>query len=499
MWSLFGSKNSSTPRVRFAPSPTGFVHVGSLRTALYNYLYARQHGGTFVLRVEDTDQSRLVPGAVENLLRSLAWADLLPDEGVTLVGGKPGEVGDYGPYTQSQRLSIYQSHAAQLVADGHAYHCFCTSERLTSLREDQQAQKLPTRYDGRCRSLSVAEVTQRREAGEPSVIRMRVPEQETIAFEDAIRGPVSFNTADIDDQVLLKSDGFPTYHLANVVDDHMMAITHVIRAEEWLPSTPKHLLLYRSFGWEPPVFAHLPLLLNPDKSKLSKRQGDVAVEDYRDKGYLSRAMVNFVALLGWHPAGDEEILSRDELIQQFDLSRVHKAGAVFDVAKLDWMNGEYIKQLPLEELIELSRPILREKYGEQVDAMDIAQLIALEQPRVARLTEMGDGVSFAFIDQLEYDAQNLIWKKSDQLTTRERLGQLRAHIEQYHGPWQAPELEQSILAWIADQGWTNGEVLWPMRWALTGLDRSPTPFEVAAVLGRERTLDRLRVAHDRLA
>ena len=328
-------------RVRFAPSPTGYLHVGGLRTALYNYLFAKKHGGVFILRIEDTDRNRFVDGALESLIRSLENLGLHHDEGPYLDGDTIVERGDHGPYIQSKRLDMYRHYADELLANGHAYHCFCTSERLEKLRADQTALKQAPRYDKQCLSLSKDEVKRRIEAGEPYVIRLDVAfERGEIVFHDLVRGQVKIHAKDIDDQVLMKSDGFPTYHLANVVDDHLMEISHVIRGEEWLPSTPKHILLYEAFGWEQPEFAHLPLLLNPDKSKLSKRQGDVAVEDYLRKGYLKEALINFVALLGWNPGqgSTQEVFSLEELTFAFDINHVHKAGAVFDLRKLDWLD-----------------------------------------------------------------------------------------------------------------------------------------------------------------
>ena len=284
----------STVRVRFAPSPTGYLHVGGLRTALYNFLYARKMGGSFLLRIEDTDRARYVEGAVENLVQSLAWAGLRYDEG-------PGKEGNVGPYVQSERLALYRTHVDRLLKSGNAYYAFDTPEELDAMRKEQEQRRLSPKYDRRALKLTPEEIERKLGEGCPYVVRLKVPEAETIAFDDCVRGRVEFSGVQIDDQVLLKSDGYPTYHLANVVDDHLMGITHVIRGEEWLSSTPKHVLLYHFFGWDLPVFAHLPLLLNADKSKLSKRQGDVSVEDYRLKGYLPEALVNFVALLGWNP------------------------------------------------------------------------------------------------------------------------------------------------------------------------------------------------------
>ncbi|MFA7625629.1 MAG: glutamate--tRNA ligase, partial [Candidatus Kapaibacterium sp.] len=326
-------------RVRFAPSPTGYLHVGGLRTALYNYLFARKHGGKMILRIEDTDRTRLVENAIGNLTTSLRWAGIEYDEG-------PDAGGDYGPYIQSKRLGLYKKYASELVKNNFAYFAFDTPEEIEAMRQSN-SDTFGTKYnrDAMKNSLTLSrnETEKLLESGTDYVIRLLVPIDKDLTFHDEIRGTIKVSTNDIDDQVLIKSDGFPTYHLANVVDDHLMGITHVIRGEEWLPSTPKHILLYNCFGWDIPAFAHLPLLLNKDKSKLSKRQGSVAVEDFKEKGYLRDAFVNFIALLGWNPTGDREIYSIDELIEFFNLEKVNKGGAVFDTQKLDWMNQQYLK------------------------------------------------------------------------------------------------------------------------------------------------------------
>ncbi len=338
----------STVRVRFAPSPTGYLHVGGLRTALYNYLFARKNNGTFVLRIEDTDRSRYVDGAVENLLRTLQWSGLEFDEG-------PGKGGAYGAYVQSERLDVYRKYAEELLAGGNAYYAFDTAEELDTMRKEREKLRLPPKYDRRALKLSPADVKEKIASGTPFVVRMKTPDNESIGFDDVVRGRVEFDSNLIDDQVLLKSDGYPTYHLANVVDDHLMGITHVIRGEEWLSSTPKHVLLYRFLGWEPPVFAHLPLLLNPDKSKLSKRQGDVAVEEYRQKGYLPEALDNFVAFLGWNPGDEREIFSLEDLVKEFSLERVGKSGAVFNVEKLNWLNSQHLRRMSDNAILDAVR------------------------------------------------------------------------------------------------------------------------------------------------
>ena len=344
-------------RLRFAPSPTGFLHIGGARTALFNWLIARQNNGKFILRIEDTDKERLVEGSVEQIMNSLKWLGMDWDEG-------PECGGDYGPYFQSKRLELYKKHVVALIKNGSAYYCFCSAERLDQMREEQKKQGFSTQYDQRCRELTESEINEKLNSGIPYVIRMKVPVEGSINFDDLIRGSVTIPYNNVDDQVLLKSDGYPTYHLANVVDDHYMKITLVLRGEEWLMSTPKHILLYDFFGWKPPVYAHLPLLLNSDRSKLSKRQGDVSVSDYMRKGFLPEAVTNFIALLGWNPGDDREIFSKESLMSLFSIDRCGKSGSVFDIVKLKWMNGVYIRNLKkndIDGLAELLKTALVEK------------------------------------------------------------------------------------------------------------------------------------------
>ncbi len=382
---------------RFAPSPTGFLHVGGLRTALYNYLFAKREGGALVLRIEDTDQSRRVEGAVQNIIDTLAWAGIQYDEG-------PGREGDYGPYIQSQRINLYQKYANQLVEERKAYYCFCSPERLKEVRDKQSAAKLTTSYDRHCRELPPIEVTERLKHGEQHVIRMKVPLEGELTFTDIIRGHVTIAHKVLDDQVILKSDGYPTYHLAVVVDDHFMKITHVIRGEEWLSSTPKHVILFKHFGWDVPQFAHLPLLLNPDKSKLSKRQGDVAVEDYRKKGYLKEALVNFVAFLGWNPGDERELFTLEELSKEFSLERVGNSGAVFNVEKLDWLNFEHLRRKPDAELLQCLRDQLAqsgfdEKHFEDAYLMNV---IGAMRERITFVKDFVEKSPFFFQAPLQY-------------------------------------------------------------------------------------------------
>ncbi|MEI9966973.1 MAG: glutamate--tRNA ligase [Candidatus Moraniibacteriota bacterium] len=495
-------------RVRLAPSPTGYMHVGTARTALYNYLFAKKEQGTFLVRIEDTDRERLVHDAEERLLKNLLDLHIQPDEGRVSNGKHVSEVGEYGPYIQSERLAIYRKHADDLVTEGQAYPCFCTAERLDALRKEQQVNKQAPKYDKHCLALSSEEVGERLKNKESHVIRLNVdPQAEDIIFDDLIRGEVRFQSKDIDDQVLMKSDGFPTYHLASVVDDHLMAISHVIRGEEWLPSTPKHILLYQAFDWQPPAFAHIPLLLNPGGGKLSKRQGDVAVDDFLRDGYLPEALINFLALLGWNPgAGStQEIFTMDELVAQFDLAQVHKAGAVFDVKKLDWMNGEYIKKLSLDDLYMrlqqgsfLDKPLIAEAPQDLQGEIYIKKVLAVEQERLTRLDQVGEENPFFFTATLEYPAERLVWKKS---SPEESLSELKRVLELAHslpeGEWEHLEsLEQAFLGAAGDD---KGVFLWPLRVALTGAERSPSPFQVAWVLGRSNSLARLEQAIKRLS
>lgn len=513
--------NDKKVRVRFAPSPTGYLHVGGLRTALYNFLFAKKNEGELLLRIEDTDRSRYVEGAVESLIKSLDWAGIRFDEGVfqsvevkddkTFADSSknyPGilEVGNCGPYIQSERLEIYKKYAEQLVAEGKAYYCFCEPTRLEEMREKQIQEKKAPMYDRYClTNVAPEKINEKLKENCPATIRLKVPRDETIVFEDIVRGKVSFSTNTIDDQVLLKSDGFPTYHLASVVDDHLMEITHVLRAEEWLPSTPKHILLYRAFGWEAPQFAHLPQLLSVDKKKLSKRMGDVAVEDYVKKGYLKEAIVNFVALLGWNPGGGstQEIFSMEELIEKFELSKVHKAGAVFDVKKLDWINSQYIKKLSADELLEYALPFFekkefyktwnleRETWSVKEKEEYLKKVLSIEKERLTKFSDVGDENLFFFQD-IAYDKDLLRWKTNTDEQTKTALETAQKILEGIsEEEWNLDVMSEKLLAVAGDK---RGDLLWPLRAALTGAQKSPSPFEVAWVLGKGECQLRLKKA-----
>jgi glutamyl-tRNA synthetase len=470
---------------RFPPSPTGFLHIGSLRTALYNYLLARKHDGTFIVRVEDTDRERLVEGAVESLVRTLDDIGLDYDEGPILIDGQLSQKGSNGPYTQSARLEIYREHIDRLINAGNAYHCFCTKERLDTIRKQQQLAKLPTKYDRTCADLDPDNVAERVRAGESHVIRMRVQEGVTV-FEDAVRGTVKIDNSEVDDQVLMKSDGFPTYHLAVVVDDNAMGVTHVIRGEEWISSVPKHIMLYRWFDFPLPVFAHLPLILNPDKSKLSKRQGDVAVEDYLSKGYLPEALLNYVALLGFNPSGDREVYSLQELKDGFELSKINKSGAIFDRVKMDWMNSQYIKKLSIDELEHRAKPFVSDAW----EGTDVRKVLSVEQDRLVRLDELAKSIQ-TYKELPDYDAELLIWKKSDREDAIAQLRAIRTVIENLSSFEDLALIETDITRYIKDNGLQNGNVLWPLRVALSGRSASPGPFELLWVLGKTESLSRV--------
>lgn len=477
-------------RTRFAPSPTGDVHIGGIWIAQFGWLCAKQNGGQFVLRIEDTDRQRLVPGAVEKIYEALTWYGLQPDEG-------PQQGGPYGPYIQSERLERYQRYAQQLVEQGSAYYCFCTPERLDDVRRAQQAAKQPPRYDKHCLSLSPADVQQRRSAGESAVIRLNVPAHGTVVVHDLVRGDVTFRLDQIDDSVLLKSDGWPTYHLAVVVDDHEMEISHVLRAEEWLPSTPKHLLLYQALGWTPPRFAHLPQILGANKKKLSKRDGAASALQFRDDGYVVEAMQNFLGLMGWHPKGDHELLSREQLLQQFRLEEMNPSGAIFDRTKLDWMNGQYIRTMPMDELLDRLRPFWTWPDGSTPDVTWQRAAVSCVRDRLTKLADINEAINFAFpsVWDRERDAVDpslLIPKKGSSDSAKEALRWMQSWIAGVPEPWAAATLKAKALTDIQAAGKKNGDILWPARVALSLRSASPDVFDLFALLGHQESERRLK-------
>jgi glutamyl-tRNA synthetase len=485
-------------RVRFAPSPTGIPHVGNIRTALFNWLFARREGGKFILRIEDTDQTRLDPNALNAILESLRWLELDWDEG-------PAAGGPFGPYFQSERLPLYHRAAEDLIAKDAAYRCYCSPERLEQVRAEQQRRKEPPRYDRRCRYLSQAECEAEAAKGIVPVVRFKTPLSGRMEFEDIVRGHVVFENETLDDFVLLKSDGYPTYHLANVVDDHLMEITHVMRAEEWLPSTPRHLLLYKALGYEPPRFAHLPMILGPDRAKLSKRHGAVSLLEYKRQGYLPEAMFNFMGLLGWSLDDHTEIISREDFVKNFSLERIVKNPAIFDVEKLTWMNGVYTRALLAERLAELLAGRLEEDLPPEVkrplDRGYVAQIVPLIQERIKRLDEAAALTAFFFAEgPLDYQVETLLGKRfaGKPEEARKALEAARERLSNVD-PWQHEPLEAALRPLAEELGLKAGDLFMPLRVAVTGQTATPPLFETMAVLGRERCMQRIEDAIRRLA
>lgn len=500
-------------RVRFAPSPTGPLHIGGVRTALYNFLFARKHEGTFILRIEDTDQGRYVPAAEEYIIESLQWLGILPDEG-------PGIGGQYGPYRQSERKDLYRRFADELVVKGMAYYAFDTPEELEARRQAEVAKGNHVfKYDAVTRrqmqnslTLDAEEVRRKIEAGDPYVIRLKVPEEATVVFEDIVRGTVSFDTSELDDKVLIKADGMPTYHLANVVDDHLMEITHVIRGEEWLPSTGHHVLLYRAFGWEDsmPAFAHLPLILKPDgKGKLSKRDGarfgmpvfplawrgenpEDSFEGFREFGFLPEAVINFLAFLGWNPGTDQELFSLEELCQAFSLDRINKSGARFDYDKALWYNRHYLQAKSGEALAELLLPIL-ERHGVHPDKQYLAAVAVLMKDRFSLLPEFWDVAWWFFkdIDQYDEEAVRKTWTPELSACFQD-LQQLLHSIQ----TWDTDTLQAQLKGYVQEKGLKMGTVFSMIRIALAGSRQGPDMFSMMELLGKERVLARLAKARE---
>lgn len=482
--SNINNKTEKSVRVRFAPSPTGELHIGGARTALFNFLFAKHNHGKIILRIEDTDQKRYVKGSVGRLLESLSWLNIEFDEG-PMISGKSAsprvENGEFGPYTQSKRVEIYKKYAQELIDGSHAYYCFCSEDRLKKMREKQMAKKQSPMYDRTCLQLTKEQIKEKLTKNEPYVIRLKVPNSGKIIFNDLIRGKVEIDNATIDDQVLLKSDGMPTYQLANVIDDHLMQISHVLRAEEWLPSTPKHILLYRAFGWQPPEFGHIPLVLATDKSKLSKRHGAVSVEEFRKLGYLPEALVNYIAFLGWNPKDNREFFTLEELIKEFDISKINKAGAIFDIEKLNYFNGYYIKKIPDEVVAK----------NFKIDTK-IAHII---KPRMNTFTVPASLIE-PFKKKIQYKPELLIFKKSTKESTLKGL-ELTAYGLQLitSAQWENIEnLNNILLKVVKDNSLTNGDVFWPVRVALSGLEKSPSPAEMLWVLGKSESLLRMKKA-----
>lgn len=479
-------------RLRFAPSPTGYLHIGGLRTALYNYLYAKQKGGKFLLRIEDTDRTRYVEGAIENLIHELKWAGVEADEGVCLdENGKITEVGECGPYIQSERVEkgIYNKYAEELIEKGYAYYCFCSKERLDDVKNQQKADGKIPRYDGLCRGVSIEDAKKRIANGESYVIRLKLPENRDIVFEDVIKGRITINTNDMDDQVLIKADGFPTYHFAVVVDDHLMGITHIVRGDEWISSTPKHIYLYEALGFEKPIFVHLPTVLNKSGKKLSKRNDNASVEDFRLKGYLPEALINYLALVGWSPESNEEILSLDEMVKQFSFDRVSKSGGVFDVDKLDWVNAQYIRKMEVSELAKLVKPYLV-KAGfikEDICEKRLELITKTFQESISRLPEIVEQSRFLFEDvAVEPDALKMRNVEHIEIL-KEKMKEELSQIEEMD-----EETAKGFMKKVQKASGFKGKDLYmPVRALLTGQVHGPELSNILEILGKGEILRRL--------
>lgn len=477
-------------RTRFAPSPTGYMHLGGMRTALYTYLFTRKNHGKFILRIEDTDQARYVEGATDVIYRTLKDIGLIWDEG-------PDVGGDYGPYIQSERKGMYLPYAQQLVRDGKAYYCFCTKEELDKRRAEAEANGETFKYDKHCLNMPREEVERRLAAGEPYVIRQNVPTQGEASFDDIIFGHIAVDCSELDDMILIKADGMPTYNFANVIDDHTMGITHVMRGSEYLSSTPKYNLLYDAFGWEKPVYIHLTNIMRDAQHKLSKRTGDAYYEDYISKGYLKDAILNYIALLGWNPGDDREFFTLDELIEAFSLEGLSKSPAIFDVNKLTWMNAEYIRRLEPNEFNRYAQPWY-EKAG--IDAMNKETLCRILQPRVEFFAQLPEMVDFLVKLDEEYDVAMFTNKKS-KTNPEVSLGVLNMAIDALNAleTWEEAAIHDTLIGLAEKNGLKNGTMLWPVRIALAGKQVTPGgAIEIAYLLGKDESLRRLELGRKKV-
>ena len=470
-------------RTRFAPSPTGYMHIGNLRTALYTYLIAKKNNGSFILRIEDTDQERYVEGAVDVIYSTLKKAGLKWDEG-------PDVGGEYGPYVQSERMGMFKDYALKLVESGHAYYCFCDKDRLDEVRKIQEASHIAPMYDRHCRNLSKEEIEEKLAAGVPYVIRQKMPLEGTTTFHDEIYGDITVDNSELDDMVLIKSDGYPTYNFANVVDDHLMGITHVVRGNEYLSSSPKYNRLYEAFGWEVPVYIHCPLITDENHQKLSKRCGHSSFEDLVEQGFLTEAIVNFVALLGWSPADNQEIMTLEELVEKFDYHHMNKSPAVFDYTKLKWMNGEYIKKMDFDKFYEMALPYIKEVITKDYDLKKIAHMV---QTRIEIFPDIRDHIDF-FEELPEYDVAMYTHKKmkTNAQTSLEVLQEILPVLE-VQEDYSNDALYQTLLKYVEQKGCKNGYVMWPIRTAVSGKQMTPGgATELMEVLGKEESLARIR-------
>jgi len=487
------------PRLRFAPSPTGLMHIGGYRTALFSWLFARHTGGSFILRIEDTDVARTVEGAVDYLVDGLHWLGMDFDEG-PIVGGQ------FGPYYQTQRKALYQQYAHQLIASGHAYRCYCTPERLEQMRKEQMAQKLPPRYDRRCRYLSNEERAANDTAGLTWVVRFAMPLDGETVVHDELHGDIIFKNSDIDDTVILKTDGLPTYHLAHIVDDHLMEVTHLLRAEEWISSAPRHIHIWNALGWQQPLFFHVPDVLGKDKKKLSKRHGAPSWKDLEQRGFLPEAVFNFLALLGWSYDDKTEFFSRDELIKAFSLERIGVSGGILDMEKMEWMNGVYIRKMSLQEFTQRCIPYMERPEVESglpdsiVRPLDFdytSRVLSLEQERLKSLGEAAHAVSFFYSDDLTYETSLLIQKGMDAERTKAALLSAQELLAG-EGHWEHNVMETPMRELAVELGLKTGQLFGSIRVAISGRTATPPLFQMMEVLGRERTLLRIMEAIERL-
>lgn len=475
--------NDKSVRLRIAPSPTGDPHVGTAYMALFNRAFAHRHGGKFILRIEDTDQTRFQEGAEAEIMKSLEWLGLLPDEG-------PGIGGEYGPYVQTQRRELYQKSAFELVERGDAYRCFCTRERLDALRAEQAARKEPPRYDQRCLRLSQEEIDRNLADGLPFTVRLRVPDTGQTTFTDLIRGDITFDNKELNDPILLKSDGLPVYHLAVVVDDHFMEISHIVRAEEWISSAPLHVMLYNFFGWEIPRFAHMPLLRNSDRSKISKRKNNTSIKWYRDQGYLPEAMVNFLALMGWSMPDGSEIFTYDDIQREFTFERVTTGSPVFDLVKLTNINGKYIRTLSDEDLYTRLLPYL----PEGIDLERVRQVVPVLKDRLTRLGEFEELTGFFFGPPADYAAPALVPKKGTPESALGALERVKELLNSLPEPWTHDAWEGGMRGIAEELGMKAGDLFMILRVAVTGSNVSPPLYESMEVLGKAAVMERVEVA-----
>jgi len=479
-------------RVRLAPSPTGYLHIGTARTALFNWLFAKKENGAFILRIEDTDLERSSPAYEKDIIENLKWLGINWDEGPRpnfsggkILGGQASYIGDFGPYRQSERLDIYEKYIKKLLDQKMAYYCYCTEEELETERQAMLSQGLPPKYSGKCRT-----ATQREEGG---VIRFKMPET-TVTFKDLIRGEIKFDTTLIGDVVIAKNLRTPLYHFAVVIDDYEMRVSHVIRGEDHLTNTPKHIMLQKALGFPEPHYAHLPLILNPDRSKMSKRFADISIKEYKEAGYLPEAIINFISFLGWHPKEDKEIMNLNEIIEEFDIRHIQKAGAVFNTEKLNWINGQYIKKLDDKTLLKMLSGFIKPE--RELPEKQLLKIIALNKERMKKLSDF-NGLSAFFFDLPPYPHELLIWKLASKEKTAANLkgvSEIIANVKEEE--FDKFQLEKAIEPLAEKEG--RGEILWPLRVALSGKDTSPPPYELLDILGKNESLKRIEIAIKKL-